>query len=455
MKRHTTESMQGTPVHGRAVAAVVLLSCLMMAGALAVQVRYLGAVAGIVPTQQPPAATAGSIENSEGSGTVNVSYASEAAILVGGDAAGDASTDLHLDDRWFAQNPCIYQHDLATSCAVLSVVCNAESQYYGGVPGAMPVAEQTLYDLGFHDVRTDSYRLRSNVLDELGALMSKDSDVAAYTLASKPISLDGGRQGTLVVVGVRGSYGAEWASNFNLLNLVDGHDDHRGFSNAADEVKQAVEQYVRELGKKPNDVRILITGHSRGGAVANLVAARLDDEAAAGAGIAPARNIYAYTFASPGSTRATDRSTPRYNNIYNVVNDSDIVPQVPFSTWGYGRYGATVSLPSAKEQGFVGQFERMCGAFRENTGVSFADSKSALIPFDLFSGPAGRGTGSISPREIAEVLAQNGPISFSGGFAATVRQLLSVDLETALASHLPDTYIAWMQSIDSDDLEVQ
>ena len=498
----------GTGLRTALLAACAVGACLIAGGMLVLQLRYVGAVLGVVPTTPEPAApvsvaaavaspsAAGQVEASAGASasataslgaetnsnaatapsvTVDASYASEAIALAGGDLAAGASAELRMDDRWFAGDPERYQHDLATSCAVLTAVCNAESQYYNGTAGAEPVAEQALYALGFHDVQTDSYRLRSDVLDELGALLTGESDVVAYTLASKTIQVERGQAATLVFVGMRGSYGSEWASNLNPLSLLPGSDDHRGFAKAAQEAEQALDAYVGEIGADPATVRVLVTGHSRGGAVANLLAARLDERAATGSGSAAAEHIYAYTFASPGTTRADNRSDASYDNIFNIVNESDIVPKLPLSTWGYGRYGTTVALPGADEGGFTDLFTRMCAAFQGNTGVSFADSKEAIIPFGLFSGNVEvraeaaerEGADAIASesaranaarndcaatRAIADELADPAELSTSDGLFGIVSQLLSFDLETAFASHLPDTYIAWMQTTKATDL---
>lgn len=492
----------GTGLRTALLAACAVGACLIAGGMLVLQLRYVGAVLGVVPTTPEPAAPAsvataatspsasGQVEASTGTGTsagsnpnaatapsvtVDASYASEAIALAGGDLAAGASAELRMDDRWFAGDPERYQHDLATSCAVLTAVCNAESQYYNGTAGAQPVAEQALYALGFHDVQTDSYRLRSDVLDELGALFAGESDVVAYTLASKTIQTERGQTATLVFVGMRGSYGSEWASNLNPLSLLPGSDDHRGFARAAQEAERALDAYIGEIGADPATVRVLVTGHSRGGAVANLLAARLDERAAASGNPATAEHIYAYTFASPGTTRADNRDAADYDNIFNIVNESDIVPKLPLSTWGYGRYGTTVALPGADEGGFIDLFTRMCVAFQGNTGVSFADSKEAIIPFGLFSGNAetqaeaaeredadaiasesARANAArndrTATRAIADELADPAELSASDGLFGIVSQLLSFDLETAFASHLPDTYIAWMQTTKATDL---
>ena len=99
--------------------------------------------------------------------------------------------------------------------------------------------------------------------------------------------------------------------------------------------------YASDLGIDPAHTRILITGHSRGGAIANLLAADLGDPDDDASALAPSSGIYAYTFAAPCATRADDRHDPRFDNIFNVVNEADIVTQLPLSSWGFGRYGSS------------------------------------------------------------------------------------------------------------------
>ncbi|MBR2836067.1 MAG: hypothetical protein IKE43_10240 [Coriobacteriales bacterium] len=56
------------------------------------------------------------------------------------------------------------------------------------------------------------------------------------------------------------------------------------------------------------------------------------------------KDIFAYTFASPRTTK-----NPRYGeypNIFNIVGKMDIVPQVPLEDWGYERYGTDLSTPA-------------------------------------------------------------------------------------------------------------
>ena len=52
-----------------------------------------------------------------------------------------------------------------------------------------PYAERTLGALGFHDVRTESYAMRSSVLDEVSSLLVGSSDVAAYKMCIRDRAL--------------------------------------------------------------------------------------------------------------------------------------------------------------------------------------------------------------------------------------------------------------------------
>ncbi len=433
--------MRETPL--RRIVAIVAtgFACLLLIALFLIQVRYLGTASGILPTTRVDAATVSAAPR-QSDGTVVAEYCSEAVTASGLDnLSGRTSTVLSFDDGWFSQESHAYQHELATACAVLTAVCNSESQYYSNVEGASPYAEQTLKALGFHDVRTESYALRSNILDELGALLAGTPNSAAYTFASKT-SLDAtsGKPVTLVFVGVRGSYGVDWLSNFNLAASSGESTEHEGFGKATDQVESALEAYMKSVGANPNSTRILLTGHSRGGAIANLLAARLDNRSGTSAQLAPSSGVYAYTFAAPGATRDASRQDATYRNIFNIVNATDIVPQLPLSTWGYGRYGTTVTLPGTSSAHFDDAYDTMRAAFQRNTGVALDFNEDSLSALNAFEARA------------ADALPSEDQLASPAGIAGIVQTLFGLDLGTALTSHYPDTYIAWMQSVDSGHL---
>lgn len=335
--------------------------------------------------------------------SATVSYVSEIMTASGEDGVVDAQ--VFFDDMWFFADPAIYNNELAATCAALCAACNSQSLH--AAHGQCAFAEEALLKLGFSAVDTRSYDTRSTVIDELANIVSGQTDVVAYTFASKELANKRGESvGSVVFVGVRGTYGSEWLSNFNFDIGGSSAGNHRGFEVAADEVYAELARYVCERGFDSSDTRVLICGHSRGGAVANLLAARLADEAqsarlsdgvgaagvakaagaaraedaaraadtaraanlagAAGAADAMATgmlgakaevraggwtvepaHLFVYTFAAPNNTRDAARGSELYRGIFNVVSPDDVVPLLPLAAWGYGIYGTTVELPEA------------------------------------------------------------------------------------------------------------
>ena len=421
----------------RTVARVSLtaLMCFALASLFAVELRYAAALSGLASVPQAEAAEGPGQDRSSQtvrSYAVEVEYCSEAVAASGtGNSSGRTSTTLAFDDAWLlAGDPTQYNHGLATACAVIAAVCNSESQFYGGIEGAEPYAEQALAQIGFTDVRTDSYRLRSSVLDQVGALVYGSHDVVAYTFASKRVDGE-----TIVLVGIRGSYGCEWVSNFKLF----GEDGHAGFEAAEAEVADMLARYLDELGADPAHTRILITGHSRGGAVANLLAADLDERAGGEGALVSAKGIFAYTFAAPNTTRESDRSQARYGNVFNVANPADIVPDLPLSQWGYGRYGVTVELPRADGEGFEAQYAAMTDAYAANTTCAYPADADALAALERFGDAADQ---VLSLEALAD----------PWGAVLSAGTLAGIDYTQAPTAHYPDSYIAWMQSLTAADV---
>ncbi|MFR1639472.1 MAG: hypothetical protein ACLSVD_10070 [Eggerthellaceae bacterium] len=106
-----------------------------------------------------------------------------------------------------------------------------ESQYYDGVAGSLPYAERTLarWDSTTCAPSRDAQQRPRRV----SSLLVGSSDVA-HTLATKTASDGDGKPVTLLFVGIRGTYGAEWLSNFNSWGRPDDA-DHRGFKAAEEE----------------------------------------------------------------------------------------------------------------------------------------------------------------------------------------------------------------------------
>ena len=263
-----------------------------------------------LPTVAVAEETTGEAERSAaGVYDIDVRYVSDIVETNGGgsDGPGIVEVPLAWNDAWFSENPDDYNHGLATACATLCAVVNSESFYYGGKTDVDFVAE-ALGALGFTDIQTSSFEERSKATDEVMGIFTGDTDVVAYVLARKELA----QGGQLVFVGARGTYGSEWLSNFNFLDseAFAGESDHTGFKTAEAEIEKDLEEYCLRHGVTEDD-KVLVTGHSRGGAVANLLAADLDFRAQADYGPFALAGIYAYTFAAPRvTTRGSDAQSP-------------------------------------------------------------------------------------------------------------------------------------------------
>lgn len=254
-----------------------------------------------------------------------------------------AEVRVSWDDAWFREDPAVYRHDLALAAMALSGAAYVRTDR--GIS-----ARAALEDLGFEHLKSYHYQLTL-----------ESGEQTAYTFGVKTLRDGEGKTFRLVAAVVRGTgeY-MEWAGNLNVgTGIV-----HAGFDEAGNELMATLKKYLAENGGE-NPVKFLITGHSRGGAVANLTAARLVKK-----GLAEKENVYAYTFAAPAvSAGAAEEG---YENIFNIINEADLVPWVPLPDWGYRRYGVDVPLPAAEEDGYDALFEKMDQQYTALTGQPYA-----------------------------------------------------------------------------------
>lgn len=383
--------------------------------------------------------------NRTGRFSATVDYTSMAAP-----ADQKVSTEVLWDDDWFFADPAAYNHELATTCSVLATIANSESNYYQAGTGAPAYMEEALAQLGFTDISTASYRYRSEIIDEIVNFLTNTNDVTAYSVATKRVtSSETGATKTLMLVDIRGSYGSEWISDANFGTAADAASeqvDHEGFRVAAEEVIEQISRGVAayvEKGGSTDDLAILFCGHSRGGAAANIAAAYADEMAGGPHALAPLSSIYCYAFAVPRTTTAPGAPGAPYDNIFNVLNLSDLVPRLPLATWGYARYGRDLWLPAYGTEAFEAGYDEMRRRFLENVGVE--------SPYD----PTDVETVTDVENDLAEKVPTQADFLSVGGVTALAEALVQrMDVGRVLCGHYPNTYIAWMQSVDAADLSM-
>lgn len=187
-------------------------------------------------------------------------------------------------------------------------------------------AETLLKDIGYSKIKYNKAMIEKPTKNSIGV-------ITGYKYAN---------HNNIIPIAIRGSqYESEWASN---VTLGTDSDEAKGFSEAADQVMVFVDEYLKEQKlEMTNNIQFWVTGFSRSAAVANIVAKRLTDRYSS----KDEYKVYAYCFETPQSAYQYNNKKT-YDNIFNIVNPSDIVPRVAPKTMGFSRYGKSISIPGSQ-----------------------------------------------------------------------------------------------------------
>lgn len=136
----------------------------------------------------------------------------------------------------------------------------------------------------------------------------------------------------------------EWASNLDFGAdsnqyydktgehlLWSDKQNHKGLDVTCNRIMPVINEYFSSYVKVEKPI-LFISGYSRGAGVANIIASKLTD--------LNKYKVFCYTI---GTMRTNVKSdADKYNNIFSIINDDDIVPQLPFEHLGYKHYGRTI-----------------------------------------------------------------------------------------------------------------
>mgnify|MGYP002517040755 FL=1 len=263
------------------------------------------------------------------------------------------SVTATFDPKWLTKSTNIYNHELAQfNMALASVAyCEDDGDEY------KTLRNKNYYDaltaLGFK-VDGGEYCLKLAQDNRGGPTKKEDSQTIHYYLASNKYKIVDSEM-DVVILTLRGTKGNEWYDNFDIDLHNVGEDKgkncrvHDGFNNGASAVKKALKEYIR-VNNLTSNTKIIITGHSRGAAVTNLLAAQLGEEEnmfKGREGDQHKADVFAYAYACPNTVTRAETLKKNYDNIFNFVNPQDFVTKVVPSTWGFGRYGTTYVFPSS------------------------------------------------------------------------------------------------------------
>jgi hypothetical protein len=226
------------------------------------------------------------------------------------DSSSDTGTKtikdtFYYSDDWFGDDPSSENPELALASMQLTASCVSD--------GADNPGEAFLKSLGFGEVGYSDFA-------------STDPDDCNYTWARKAIG-----DSTLVAVVIQSvnngwkQKNKAWKQNFtvNEPGGADPSGEHYAYAAAVDKVADDIAALAAD-----GETVFWITGQSRGGAIANVLAARLSDNI-------DGVKIFAYTFEAPATVDAG--MAGNYKFIHNYVCSDDIVTHIPL--WGMTRYG--------------------------------------------------------------------------------------------------------------------
>ena len=231
-----------------------------------------------------------------------------AAVLCLGCPAFAAAEDAGSPEDFWLTPSDVYQPAISQLALTVSELC------YTPVP-------QLLFMAAYGYVKVGDWNMRRSPEDT--------RHVVGYALFQK--ALADGR--TAVVLGVRGTAEGEWPLNMDLM--PSGNYESPWSENFYLAARDILDTQADFLAGLRNPV-FLVTGHSRGAAVANILGALLTDRFGAD-------NVYAYTFATPRTVRG---DIPDYLNIFNIINPCDLVTYLPLPQWGFVRFGRDLILPT-------------------------------------------------------------------------------------------------------------
>ena len=230
-------------------------------------------------------------------------------IVLFGENGTPGSVHYFYSDAYFADPSKTYDKHLSSYAMTLSAASGADAN-----------VAKILGECGFKDVETnDDYQ-------------ETKTDAAGIIIGNKTINV-GGKEQTVVPVVIRSrNYGAEWGNNFYLGN----EGDCKGFSIAADEVEKDIDAYLKAKGLDASKTKFLITGHSRGAGLTEILAKNLTDKYSAD-------QVYGYSFAPPRAVLEKERKAV-YENIHTVINKKDLFLYFPMEDLGFGFYGKTEDM---------------------------------------------------------------------------------------------------------------
>lgn len=197
---------------------------------------------------------------------------------------------------------------------------------------------RTLNENGFNENNVTLYKF--------GNFGDSNKNDVAFAIANKYSDSNDDNNIVDMFVIIKGTYYDEWSGNFEITGeSYSNIDYHVNFKTAEESIKSQISKEYNKLSRLGYIINLIITGHSRGAAVANLYAKEATDCQVTANSLIPQFNkVTAYTFATPNVEKYYN-GMESYNNIFNFCFSTDFVPTIPLTNptqgWNYWKYGET------------------------------------------------------------------------------------------------------------------
>lgn len=265
------------------------------------------------------------------------------------------------------------------------------------------------------------------------------SHTSAYSVGKKTMTVNGAER-TVLLVAIRGTNAGEWYSNMDFAPSQDNDTAYaENFYMAAQDIYDGLKTVLAE----ETDPIILVSGHSRGAACANLLGLLLNTDR-------DATDVYVYTFATP----TTVRKTPEVDcsNIFNLINPADPVTATPIASLGFFRAGQDILLPgNATYAAKVEQLAASIGTLADSIHGYYNDrhsltgaglSEDGMTTYGVACLLAASFIDSSTGMSGLESLLTASAESDFYPFAQTaIKMYMSNDLTVLFMNHMPEVYL--------------
>lgn len=281
--------------------------------------------------------------------------------------------NIYFDYHWLT-TACTnsYNSELATFASLLAA--DAYNVSYVAISNEGKVGNSEVQGILQRDLGLDDFEYY-----DVSGYDIDEKDTTSIGLAHKVVEINKIKYNVFFASIAGTSDENQWCSNFDLGDAreFNEHEDwtninnHKGFDVAASRTKVLFDKYIDKHSNSNAINTMLITGHSRGGAIASILGAYYEDR--------DDINSYVYTFSAPTNTLTSEQEARSYKTIFNIANKEDFITNIPLEYWGYKRYGQDLTFEQKDRTKFKRLATYYLGSAYDSPNVNYIANGFKLI----------------------------------------------------------------------------